>query len=83
MTRVQPDTLAKIDTYIAQQKEEISRPEAVRRLVELRLKTGAEMSAMQHSIRLQVMMTREEIKGRRRLAISNVACPLVRRPCVN
>ena len=40
MTRVQPDTLARIDAYIARQKEEISRPEAIRRLVELGLKTG-------------------------------------------
>jgi len=40
MTRVQPDTLARIDAYIARQKEEFSRPEAIRRLVELGLKTG-------------------------------------------
>lgn len=40
MTRVQPETLAKIDSYIARQKQEISRPEAIRRLVELGLKKG-------------------------------------------
>ncbi len=38
MTRVQPATLAEIDAYIARQKDEITRPEAIRRLVELGLK---------------------------------------------
>lgn len=38
MTRVQPDTLAELDAYIARQEEEISRPEAVRRLIEIGLK---------------------------------------------
>jgi hypothetical protein len=40
VTRVQPEMLKKIDGYIARQKESISRPEAVRRLVELGLKKG-------------------------------------------
>lgn len=38
MTRVQPDTLAKLDAYIVRQEEEISRPEAIRRLIEIGLK---------------------------------------------
>ena len=40
MTRLQPDTLAALDAYIAGQPEAISRPEAIRRLVELGLLKG-------------------------------------------
>lgn len=36
--RVPPDELAAIDGWITRQKEELSRPEAIRRLVKLALK---------------------------------------------
>jgi len=38
MVRVQPDQLASLDAWIKYQPEELSRPEAVRRLMELGLK---------------------------------------------
>jgi hypothetical protein len=37
MTRLQPDQLAKLDAWIKRQDDELSRPEAVRRLVDLGL----------------------------------------------
>ena len=36
--RLQPDALAALDSWIARQKDDVSRPEAIRRLVELALK---------------------------------------------
>ena len=38
MTRLQPDILHKVDAFILRQGNHISRPEAIRRLVELGLK---------------------------------------------
>lgn len=38
MTRLQPDQLAALDAWIAKQREPVTRPEAIRRLVELGLK---------------------------------------------
>jgi hypothetical protein len=38
MCRLQPELLKKLDTFVAKQKVEMSRPEAIRRLVELGLK---------------------------------------------
>lgn len=38
LTRLQPDLLEKLDAYVSRQNDEISRPEAIRRLVELGLK---------------------------------------------
>lgn len=38
VTRLQPDQLAALDAWIAKQREPVTRPEAIRRLVELGLK---------------------------------------------
>jgi hypothetical protein len=38
MCRLQPELLKKVDLFIEKQREEISRPEAIRRLVELGLR---------------------------------------------
>jgi hypothetical protein len=38
MTRLQPALLEKLDAYISRQKSDLSRPEAIRRLVELGLR---------------------------------------------
>ena len=38
MTRLQPDMLHKVDAFIQRQKDSPSRPEAIRRLIELGLK---------------------------------------------
>ena len=38
MVRLQPDNLAALDAYIASQPDAPSRPEAIRRLIELGLK---------------------------------------------
>ena len=39
LTRLQPDLLEKLDAYVARQADEISRPEGIRRLVEMGLKS--------------------------------------------